>query len=417
MKALLYSYVIALTFFAGPLMAEERNHSDGSEGKNRTSSVTPLSNTATNDKQAPTSDENRLIENITENTASDETKMPIRTDTLIPDRETKSGSTINEIIVHNEPVIPMTETKETSHHSGSKSLELEHTISELEDKIRVEKLLSERIFRLATEHRQEEISPAHHKKIPKPGVINQNDIRLPEADSLAHPVRERNAHALEKKTSGPLTQSERESYASGAMLWREILQSVESQKALGINISTESVLLGLNDTARNTLQVSEADITASLDALNARFIRLSAEQREKQKEAARNWLKEFRTQKGGLSENGVWYFIDKKGTGPRLKASDTVELLVSGRLPDGTLFDDAAEKNQARTVQIGALLPPVTAGLEKLSKGGHITIAVPPEKAYGEAGLPPLIPGNAMLIFDISVKDVHQNMTHVKTRE
>ncbi|MFP3340030.1 FKBP-type peptidyl-prolyl cis-trans isomerase, partial [Micrococcus sp. SIMBA_131] len=84
------------------------------------------------------------------------------------------------------------------------------------------------------------------------------------------------------------------------------------------------------------------------------------------------------------NERGVWFLIDKKGVGPRLKAKDTADLLVTGRLPDGTVFDNAAEKDQIRTVQIGTLLPPVSAGLEKLGKGGHITIAVPPEKAYGE---------------------------------
>ncbi|MDI6539550.1 hypothetical protein QMA77_21745 [Pantoea ananatis] len=50
-----------------------------------------------------------------------------------------------------------------------------------------------------------------------------------------------------------------------------------------------------------------------------------------------------------MGEKGIWYLIDKKGTAPRLKATDTVDLLVSGHLPDGTVFDDAAEKNKIRT--------------------------------------------------------------------
>ncbi|MDI6539549.1 hypothetical protein QMA77_21740 [Pantoea ananatis] len=57
----------------------------------------------------------------------------------------------------------------------------------------------------------------------------------------------------------------------------EIQQSVETQKALGIDISTEALLQGLNDSVQNTPKVSEADITGSLDALNARYIRLSGE--------------------------------------------------------------------------------------------------------------------------------------------
>lgn len=291
--------------------------------------------------------------------------------------------------------------------SDATSSDLKQKISALEDELRVQKILAERLFRLMTERVQ------HSETVVQNTVESQSEMINPEGKTqldIEKPSlsknKEENVPAKES-TRGLNTQSERESYASGTMLWREIQQSVAAQKALGIDISEEGMLQGLNDSARNTPKVSEADITASLDALNARFIRLSTEQREKQRQAGKVWLKDFRAKKGALSEKGAWYLVAEKGVGPRLKSSDTAELLVTGSLADGTFFDDSGEKGQVRTVQIGTLLPPVAAGLEKISKGGRMTIVVPPEKAYGDAGLPPVIPGGAMLIFDISVKDVH----------
>ncbi|WP_439413299.1 FKBP-type peptidyl-prolyl cis-trans isomerase [Enterobacter ludwigii] len=46
--------------------------------------------------------------------------------------------------------------------------------------------------------------------------------------------------------------------------------------------------------------------------------------------------------------------------------------------------------------------------MQKVGAGGHFTVVVPPEKGYGDMGLPPAVPGGATLIFDITVKGVNE---------
>ncbi|MFP3439124.1 FKBP-type peptidyl-prolyl cis-trans isomerase [Pantoea sp. SIMBA_133] len=407
MKSLFYPFIALVSLTVSPLMAaDELTAIVESEQQTSVANDAPQISTASTAGDKGNAEKYQPRATGPAITGNDEEKKITETDPLIPETSKTSGNKLRGVAEQHLPGNQPLLSENTYHSSGADMEDFKLQISTLKDEVRLEKMLSERIFRLATEHNKGDPASVQNGTQAAPVTVRKDANNLPEESRLIPDPECKAALSPENMKTGPQTQSERESYASGAMLWREIQQSVATQKALGIDISAEGILEGLNDTARNTQKVSEADITASLDALNARYIRLSGEQREKQKESAGNWLKEFRTRKGVLNERGVWFLIDKKGVGPRLKAKDTADLLVTGRLPDGTVFDNAAEKDQIRTVQIGTLLPPVSAGLEKLGKGGHITIAVPPEKAYGEAGLPPLIPGNAMLIFDITVKDV-----------
>jgi FKBP-type peptidyl-prolyl cis-trans isomerase len=41
-----------------------------------------------------------------------------------------------------------------------------------------------------------------------------------------------------------------------------------------------------------------------------------------------------------------------------------------------------------------------------MREGGKRRLTIPPEKAYGRSGAPPTIPGNATLVFDVTLLQV-----------
>lgn len=199
----------------------------------------------------------------------------------------------------------------------------------------------------------------------------------------------------------------RRAYASGVSLAYEMQQSLAVQKSLGISLPPETLMAGLQDALSNRpLQMPDRDIQSTLASLNADFTARMQSRRADEVARGREFRADFRRKKGVVSDAGSLYLIETRGTG-RLRTSDMATLLVTGRLPDGTVFDGSGEAGQARKVKVGAMLPAIAIGLQKVGAGGHLTVVVPPEKGYGDMGLPPTVPGGATLIFDITVKGVN----------
>ncbi len=198
----------------------------------------------------------------------------------------------------------------------------------------------------------------------------------------------------------------KKAYASGVSVWREIQRSVETQRSLGIRLDTQEVLAGIEDSARgSSLRYSEQDLTAALSSLNQDYMARAAGERDNQRIDGKMFRQTFSKQKDVRSDAGSLYQVLARGNGRNLRTSDTVTLSVTGTLPDGTVFDASGQSGQSKTAKVGALMPAVAIGLQKIARGGHIKVVVPPEKGYGDAGLPPTIPGGATLIFDITVAD------------
>ena len=203
------------------------------------------------------------------------------------------------------------------------------------------------------------------------------------------------------------TQAQRQAYASGASVWREIQSSIASQHALGIELDARYVMAGLQDMALNQpLKMSADEMDSTMSSLNTDYIRRANEARQHQEAEGKAFRIAFSKQKGSYSDAGAWYRIDDRGQGSHLKTTDMAVLQVTGTLPDGTVFDASGQQGRTRTVKVGSLLPSVAIGLQKVAPGGRLTVVVPPQKGYGDAGLPPSIPGGATLIFDITVKGV-----------
>jgi len=68
-------------------------------------------------------------------------------------------------------------------------------------------------------------------------------------------------------------------------------------------------------------------------------------------------------------------------------------------------FDPSA-LSQRTTCRVSTAYCRWDIGVNGMQVGGKRRLTIPPEKAYGKSGAPPTIPGNATLVFEVSLLEV-----------
>lgn len=100
----------------------------------------------------------------------------------------------------------------------------------------------------------------------------------------------------------------------------------------------------------------------------------------------------------------------QEGTGTQVvKAGDTVDVLYTGKLQDGTIFDASANHGNQPfefTVGAGQVIKGWDQGLLGMKVGEKRTLTIPGDLAYGSNGIPGTIPPNATLIFDVELVSI-----------
>lgn len=103
--------------------------------------------------------------------------------------------------------------------------------------------------------------------------------------------------------------------------------------------------------------------------------------------------------------SGLKVLVLKKGSGAPIKPGETVETMYYGCLTDGTQFDNSFQRGQPLAFMIGAgqMIPGYEEGVQLLQRGGRAYFFLPPALAYGEAGMPPMVPPQSELIFYVEI--------------
>jgi len=100
--------------------------------------------------------------------------------------------------------------------------------------------------------------------------------------------------------------------------------------------------------------------------------------------------------------SGLYYVVEKEGTGAKAVAGKKVSVHYAGSLTDGSEFDNSFKRGQPIEFQLGVgqVIQGWDEGIALMSEGAKYKLIIPYQLAYGENGRPPVIPAKAALIFD-----------------
>jgi FKBP-type peptidyl-prolyl cis-trans isomerase len=112
---------------------------------------------------------------------------------------------------------------------------------------------------------------------------------------------------------------------------------------------------------------------------------------------------------GATLVDGLKYWDLKVGTGETARKGHTVKVHYTGWLLEGgSRFDSSLDRGEPFEFSLGAgqVIKGWDEGVVGMKVGGKRQLRIPPELGYGFRGMPPVIPGNAYLIFDVELLEV-----------
>ena len=107
--------------------------------------------------------------------------------------------------------------------------------------------------------------------------------------------------------------------------------------------------------------------------------------------------------------SGLKYVEIAEGTGPAPQKGQKVSVLYTGSLQNGTVFDSSAKHGGAPfefALGTGSVIQGWHEGIAGMKVGGKRHLVIPPKLGYGASGMPPSIPPNATLLFDVELVSV-----------
>lgn len=125
---------------------------------------------------------------------------------------------------------------------------------------------------------------------------------------------------------------------------------------------------------------------------------------QKNLEASQKFLADNKKKKGVITTaSGLQYKEIKPGKGKSPGPYDLVTVEYKGTLLNGQEFDNSAKHKGPVKFELDAIIPGWREALQLMKPGAEWVVYIPPQLAYGDKGVPGVIPSNALLIFDIKL--------------
>ncbi len=138
--------------------------------------------------------------------------------------------------------------------------------------------------------------------------------------------------------------------------------------------------------------------------------------KEAEAEASKFW-KELEKQEGiQKTQSGLAFKVIEKGDDKKVATENSdVKINYTGKLTNGSVFDSTDKHGKPAEFNLANVIPGFREGLQKVGKGGKITLYIPAKLGYGTQALPG-IPPNSTLIFDVEILDVDANKKPVEKK-
>lgn len=122
-------------------------------------------------------------------------------------------------------------------------------------------------------------------------------------------------------------------------------------------------------------------------------------------ESQKAFLEKSAKESGAIvTPSGLVFQVITEGEGISPTFDNRVQVRYVGRFSDGSTFDDT--ESDIVTIDMGSEIAGFVEGLQMMKPGGTYRIVVPAELAYGEEGIPGIIPGNAALDFTVTLEGI-----------
>lgn len=215
-----------------------------------------------------------------------------------------------------------------------------------------------------------------------------------------------------------------------------VVDSIANVPVAAGNKPVDSVSMDVIEIIRNGKEAKKFDaVQVMTDYFDNEEERLAAIEKEKAEKMAAmtsmmaDFAKELETQSATAKKlpSGLKVLVLKEGDGEKPKLSQKVDVMYSGYLPDGSLFESNYEeiakkynKYDERRAQGGGYMPaPMTyatnsglvagfeEGLLNMKVGDKVRLFIPAHLGWGAQGAGP-IPPNSDVIFDVELTGIRQ---------
>ncbi|MDP2705670.1 MAG: FKBP-type peptidyl-prolyl cis-trans isomerase [bacterium] len=97
------------------------------------------------------------------------------------------------------------------------------------------------------------------------------------------------------------------------------------------------------------------------------------------------------------------------GTGKEAIVGSQIAVHYTGTLLDGTKFDSSVDRGIPFefTLGVGQVIRGWDQGVQGMKEGGKRKLTIPSDLAYGDSGIPPVIPPKSVLVFEVELLKVN----------